>query len=367
MPQTRVTRSTTRDDGVEKPLVVPVHNLGAGGNQPPHWEPPPRGLSWPHVMVNAYFLRRHHRKESHLSPSVVAWVDSGGFLYIRDKTRELAGRHGAGRGAREPERSPEDEGLVEEVLRRQEGFGADYAFTLDYPLHGADGDAVHRLRVTARNAAIAYQLRTRRSMRLLVVLHYRSAAELRLLLDMLSSELRARAGIRLDEVDGFAVGGLVPYRGRPLYIAERLAEARRLLPRGSWLHVLGVASPVNIPLLHAAGADSMDSKTFVIAAAKRLWYTPPEEYLEGRLPARIEARGSRLRPSEHCSCPVCPRFDTLDEMADDPKALALHNLWVTLEAARLAARDPMGTLRRLAARNPRIPAKLYATLAPSTR
>ena len=354
MPQTRHTSLTEEGGGVGRPLVVPVHNLGAGGNQPPHWEPPPHGLSWPHVMVNAYFLRRHHRKESHLSPRVVAWVDSGGFLYIRDKTRELAGRHGTGRGAREPDRSPEDEGLVEEVLRRQEGFGADYAFTLDYPLHGADGDALHRLRVTARNAAIAYQLRTRRSMRLLVVLHYRSAAELRLLLRLLSSELRARAGLRLDEVDGFAVGGLVPYRGKPLYIAERLREARRLLPRGAWLHVLGVASPVNIPLLYAAGADSMDSKTFIIAAAKRLWYAPPDAYLGGRLPARIEARGSRLRPHEHCACPVCSRYDTLDEMADEPRALALHNLWVTLRAARLAADEPEETLRRLAERNPRM-------------
>ncbi len=332
-----------------------MYNLGAGGGQPRHWEPPPRGASWPHVMLNAfYLLGRGYRKEVHLSPGVVAWVDSGGFLYIRDSTRRLAGLHGSGGGPGEPERLPDDEGLVEEVLRVQEGFGADYAFTLDYPLAGSDGDARYRLWVTARNAALAYQLRVRSSTRLLIVLHYRGEGELRLLLGMLARELRERASLRLDEVDGFAVGGLVPYRGRPLYIVERLVEARRLLPRGAWLHVLGVASPVNIPLLYAAGADSMDSKTFVIAAAKRLWYAPLEEYLTGRLPARLEARGSRLRPADHCTCPWCAGFDTLDEMASEPKALALHNLHVSLQAARLAAEEPGRLLRLYAGRGGRL-------------
>ncbi|WP_244403887.1 hypothetical protein [Pyrolobus fumarii] len=339
--------------GSVRPVIVPVHNLGAGGNTPPYWRPPPEGLGHHHAMVNAYFLRPHHRKDTHLDPSVTAWVDSGGFLYIRDKTRLLAGRHGAGRGPRSPGEPGEE--LVEAILRRQEGFGADYAFTLDYPLHGAmDGEVLNRLRVTARNAALAYQLRTRRSMKLLIVLHYRDASELRALLEMLAVELRERAGLRLDEVDGFAVGGLVPHRGNPAYITERLLEARSALPRGAWLHVLGVASPVNIPLLYAAGGDSMDSKTFIIAAAKRLWYTPPEHYLAGRLPARIEARGSRLKPSEYCTCPACTRFDTLDEMRWDTKALALHNLHVTLEAARLAAQDTINMLKRLAKNNPRI-------------
>ncbi len=335
---------------MERPVVVPVHNLGAGGNTPPYWEGPPRGLGYPHAMFNAYFLREHHRREQ-VSHRLVAWVDSGGFLYIRDKTRMLAGNHGRARGgSTPPEPGPE---LVETVLKRQEGFGAHVAFTLDYPLHGAiGGEVLRRLRITAINAALAYQLRRRRSMRLLIVLQYRDRGELGLLLSMLEAALREYAGLRLDEVDGFAVGGLVPYRSNLVYLAERVVEARLHLPRGSWIHVLGVASPINIPLLYAAGADSLDSKTYIIAAAKRLWYTPLKLYLQG-WPARIEV-GRKPLPLEECGCVACSKVDGVEELRENTRLLALHNLHVTLEAARLASEEPVEALRRLAARSTRL-------------
>lgn len=91
------------------------------------------------------------------------------------------------------------------------------AFTLDYPL---PQEAYHRpgccpsivlrrLRESAWAAGLAYQLRSRNSMKLLVVLHYDSIEPLCFLLEALKQELRERADIGLEDVDGYAVGGLV--------------------------------------------------------------------------------------------------------------------------------------------------------------
>ncbi len=347
-----------------RPLVLPVHNLGAGGNTPPYWLPPPRGLGWPYALFNAFFLRPGH-SASMLHPGIRAWVDSGGFLYLEAPQRRLAGLHAAGRRlASRPALIPGREewlGLAEEVLRRQEGFGAEAAFTLDAPLPpGAQldpgccpGAVAERLRLTAEAAALAYQLRARRSMRLLVVLHHNGPETLRRLLDTLSRRLRERAGMSLDEVDGYALGGLVPHSGKLWLLARRLQETRRLIGWDKWLHILGVASPHNIPLLYAAGADSMDSKTYIIAAAKRLYYQPP-----GAKPARIDLRNADgAKPS--CTCPACSTAETLSELRSDTKRLALHNLHATLEAAHQAAKAHEENrlhqlLRQLARSNPRL-------------
>ncbi len=348
--------------GWPRPLVLPVHNLGAGGNTPPYWLPPPRGLGWPYALFNAFFLRPLHAASA-LAPGLRAWVDSGGFLYLEAPQRRLAGLH-ASRQRRGPLGLPSRRewlGLAGEVLRRQERFGAEAAFTLDAPLPPeaqldpacCPGEVAERLRLTAEAAALAYQLRTRRSMRLLIVLHHNGPETLQRLLDMLSRELRERAGTRLDEVDGYALGGLVPHSGKLWLLARRLQETRRLTGWDKWLHILGVASPHNIPLLYAAGADSMDSKTYIIAAAKRLYYQPP-----GAKPARIDLRnadGARPR----CTCPACSTADTLSELRSDTKRLALHNLHATLEAARTTAKAHRENklhqlLKQLAQGNPRL-------------
>ena len=325
--------------GETPPVLVPVHNLGAGGNTPAYWLPPPRGLGWKHAMFNAFFLG-NGRHVSSLG-DLAAWVDSGGFLFLEAPQRRLAGLHGSPppRTGRGPGSWSED--LVEEVLRRQESFGASVAFTLDYPLPPraqrepgcCPGAEEESLVLTARAAGLAYQLRSKRSMRLLVVLQYNSGPALRRLLERLSRELRAAAGLRLDEVDGFAVGGLVPVSSRLSLLVERIQVARRLLGWEPWLHVLGVASPRNIGLLYAAGADSADSKTYIIAAAKRLYYLPPG--VEG--PARIEVKKNPgFNPSKACGCPACSQYQSLGEMRANTRALAIHNLYVSLAAARAA-------------------------------
>ena len=326
-------------EGLRAPVVVPVHNLGAGGNTPPFWLPPPRGLGWRHVMFNAYFLRDGHRAS--LLGDIVAWVDSGGFLFLEAPQRRLAGLHGGGGGGSRVLGGWSEE-LVAEVLRRQERFGAQVAFTLDYPLppesHLEPGccpeTVAARVRLTALGAALAYQLRTRRSMRLLVVLQYNSPETLRMLLETLQRLLREYAGVGLGEVDGYAVGGLVPHSGRWWLLARRLQEARRLLGWSVWLHLLGVASPHNIALLHLAGADSMDSKTYIIAAAKRLYYQPP-----GTRPARVELKRSPPpgKPGDYCSCPACTSVESFEELRSSTRLLTIHNLHVTLQAAREAA------------------------------
>lgn len=108
------------------PLVVSVHNLGAGGNTPPFWQCPPKGLGWRHVLFNAFFLGDGHRAS--MVGDIVAWVDSGGFLFLEAPRRRLAGVHGKS-GKRRIHAYSWDEDLVELVLRRQEAFG------LGWPSH----------------------------------------------------------------------------------------------------------------------------------------------------------------------------------------------------------------------------------------
>ncbi|ALL01411.1 tRNA-guanine family transglycosylase [Pyrodictium delaneyi] len=322
--------------GAEPPVIVPVHNLGAGGNTPPFWLPPPRGLGWRHAMFNAFFLGDGHRVSA--LGSLYAWVDSGAFLFLEAPQRRLAGLHRRrredGRGGGAPSGWSED--LVEEVLRRQERFGASVAFTLDYPLPPRSqvdpgccpGTVAERIRLTARAAALAYQLRRRSGIRLLVVLQYNSPEALQRLLATLERELHEHAGMGLGDVDGYAVGGLVPHSAKWWLLAQRLQQARRLLGWGTWIHLLGVASPRNTALLYAAGADSMDSKTYIIAAAKRLYYQP-----NGAKPARISLREADPSQKPLCTCPGCTRHQTLQEMRHDTQSIALHNLSITLQAA----------------------------------
>ena len=344
------------------PIIVPVHNLGAGGNTPSFWLSPPQGLSWRHVMFNAYFLRDSYRAS--LIGDIVAWVDSGGFLFLNAPQRRLAGLHGKTSNKHEGTLRTWSEDLVLEVLRRQEKFGAYVAFTLDYPLppeshqdpNCCPQTIAKRIRLTALGAALAYQLRTRKSMKLLVVLQYNNIKTLQRLLEILKQMLREYAGIGLEDVDGYAVGGLVPHSNKWWLLARRLQEARRLLGWGVWLHLLGVASPHNIALLYLAGADSMDSKTYIIAAAKRLYYQLP-----GRKPARIELKRNSLwgKPRDRCNCPICTTAESFKQLRDNSRLLTLHNLHVTLQAAQKAAQaylenKLLGYTKQLAEDNPRL-------------
>jgi queuine/archaeosine tRNA-ribosyltransferase len=209
----------------------------------------------PAVMVSHYYARRMDSP-----PRVPLWVDSGGFVSLREGARVLEqGRLGM-------IEVQEEAGPVvlhpREVLDLQEEI-ADVAFTLDFPVPpGTEpSEARRRLELTIANAEWARDNRRRRDLPLYACVQgwdVESARE--------CARAYATAGF-----EGAAVGGLVP-RVRDRKLVLSMVEAVRQEIGDLPLHVFGLGKPDMVEDLFGAGVDSVDSSAYVqLAAEGRLW------------------------------------------------------------------------------------------------
>ena len=332
---------TTRTGRFSLPAIVPVHNWGAGGNTPEYWRYP--GLPTA-ALFNAYFLIHRKRPPEPLHRRfgrLHAFVDSGGYLFTHDPRRQLAGAHrrtAVQTNGGTPSTLPDPE----PVLRLQERLRADVAFTLDYPLEREHHYAPQRFskvirwraEVSAANAASAYALRRDRRMLLFPVVHGPTPRHLRRFLLRLAHHLRNFCNIDVGDVDGFAIGSLVPISRDLVRVATLIRSLRQMIPEDKPLHIFGVTGPYTLPLLVWAGADTMDAKTFIIAAAKRLYYLPLSAQQQGlrpfsRLP--IAYLQPRYHPADLCSCPICQNVEGFHILRTRIKLATLHNLYVLQE------------------------------------
>jgi helicase len=151
------------------------------------------------------------------------------------------------------------------VLDLQERW-ADVAFTLDFPIPpGTSADeARRRQQATIANALWAIENRRRRDMALFGCIQA---------LDPAGAVECARALVAAP-FDGFAIGGLVP-RAHDRKLVTTFVEVVRDEIGDRPLHVFGLGHPDIVRDVFAAGADSVDSSSYVkLAADGRLWADP---------------------------------------------------------------------------------------------
>jgi tRNA-guanine family transglycosylase len=253
---------TTRKGVIQFPAYVPVTTFGA--------KYPLDGLIRPYLerLAPAVMVSYHYAREMEQLPPLPLLVDSGGFASLFKgarlvKSGQLTSLEYEGvSGVERLEPAP--------VLEFQERT-ADVAFTLDFPIPPSSSteESVERQRATVQNAFWALENRRRRDLVLFACVQGWDAE---------SFGACARE-LATAPFDGFAIGGLVP-RARDLGLLRQIVCKVREAVGDRPVHVFGIGQPDLVSLVFQAGADSVDSSSYVkLAADGRLWADP-----EFRLP-----------------------------------------------------------------------------------
>ncbi len=215
----------------------------------------------PGVLVSAHYARQMTQPLR-----VPMLVDSGGFASLMEGSRILAdGKLGVLEVTRDgctTRTHPSD------LLELQEQVG-DVAFTLDFPIPPgmAAAEARERQKRSVENALWALANRRRRDLPLFACVQAWDAASA-----ARCARKYARAGF-----DGVALGGLVP-RARDTDLVRAMVRAVREEIGELPLHIFGLGKPSLVDLVTEAGADSVDSSSYVkLAAEGKLWGNPDVE------------------------------------------------------------------------------------------
>jgi helicase len=207
-------------------------------------------------MVSHYYALQMKER-----PRLPLMIDSGGFAALFEGSRILEEQ---GLGILEINLGESPERLTPwDVLEFQEQH-ADIAFTLDFPIPPdlPKKEAQRRQKLTVKNALWALHNRRRKEMCLYACIQG---------WDVESIVTCARAYAD-HAFDGIALGGMVPRaRDRDLVMecVRAVKEEITELP----LHVFGLGHPDFLEDLFALGVDSVDSSSYVKAAADgRSWF-----------------------------------------------------------------------------------------------
>lgn len=212
------------------------------------------------VMVSYYYAQQ---MESEQRPRLPMWVDSGGFAALFEGAKI---QKKGDVGLLQIKRGEEVEVLhPKDILTFQESH-ADVALTLDFPIPPglSKRESQRRQQLTIANAIWAVANRRRPDLCLYACVQA---------WDVDSARACVEAYIGKG-FDGVAIGGLVPRSQNQdlvLAIIRTVREVIGDLP----LHVLGLGNPKFLPEIYKAGADSVDSSSYVQYAANgKLWSDP---------------------------------------------------------------------------------------------
>jgi helicase len=247
----------------------------------------------PGVMVSYHYAKMMTER-----PEGILFVDSGGFAGLFDGAKYVdQGEYTTIQTKEGDQISPS------EILAFQEKY-ADIGATVDLiiPPGLSLTEAEYRQSATIKNALWALRNRSNKSFRLFASIQAWDGPSAR----------RITEHLLCYPFDGFALGGMVPRIRSPQLILEIITGIRSVDAERP-LHVFGIGSPHFIKELFERGVDSVDSSSYVRAAAGGKRLSPPAESTE------VLA----------CYCAACRRFGSeyLElEGETNRMALALHNL-----------------------------------------
>lgn len=225
-------------------------------------------------LAPAIMVSYHYAKQKNVSVRLPMMVDSGGFASLFENASVIE-EQGLGAitlftdGGLEYLRAPE-------VLDFQEQH-ADIAFTLDFPIPpGTDlADAQRRQRLTITNAIWALENRRRRDLPLYGCIQGWDE----------ESYLVCAEELAKHPFDGLAIGGLVP-RAHDTSLVVRIVRGVRAVAPTVPIHVFGLGRPTTASLLFDAGADSVDSSSYVKLAADGRSWADPSQRLDSPTPTQ---------------------------------------------------------------------------------
>lgn len=231
------------------PAYIPVTTFGN--------KYPLDGLIQPYLprLAQAVMVSHYYALQMTKRPRLPVMIDSGGFAALFEGSRILK-RDGL--GVLEVNFGDEPELLTPwDVLEFQEEH-ADIAFTLDFPIPPGlpIKDARLRQKLTIENALWALDNRRRGEMKLFACIQGWDV----------ESFGRCAAAYASASFDGVALGGMVPRAKDRKLVLSCVRAVRKKIPDLP-LHVFGLGHPEFLGDLFAAGVDSVDSSSYVKAAA----------------------------------------------------------------------------------------------------
>ncbi len=210
------------------------------------------------VMTSYYYVRQ---MKPHERPNLPLLFDSGGFVALFDKAH-ITTDHGVGTIELET-----DDGVdiihPLSILELQEEI-ADVAFPLDFPIPPGTSpkEAKRRQKLTITNSLWALENRRRRDLPIYGIVQAWDAK---------SAQACAEA-YQGYKFDGIAIGGLVPRSRDKKLIIDIISKVRQTVGDELPIHVFGIGNPKILSDVFTAGADSVDSSSYVrYAADGRLW------------------------------------------------------------------------------------------------
>ena len=245
----------------------------------------------PAVMSSYRFI---HKMKAEQQPQQAFWLDSGAFALLSVKKASWRTAASSISVIEVADESGKAQVLhPKAILEKQEAL-AEVGFTLDIPIpiDCEPAEAEQRMQASLNNALWAKQNQQRGDLVLYASLPVYSVESTR----VLASKL-AEAGF-----DGIALGGLVPRRHQHDLLIELVRTVKTIAPDLP-LHLFGMGKPELCAQLFAAGADSVDSSSWVRCAAKGNLFG-----MEGEMPnpSRREQQHLALMNLAHARQSISP-------------------------------------------------------------
>jgi helicase len=239
----------TRKGEIPFPAYLPVTTFGQ--------KYPLDNLVRPYLprLAPAIMVSFHYAKKIEEAPPIPLFLDSGGFASLFENS-EVKEQNGWGTIVVSNDDKEETIDPMM-VLERQEEI-AEVGFTLDFPIPPGSSakEAEKRMNLTIGNAKWALDNRRRKDLLLFACIQAPDPANAR----AFASELASLP------FDGFALGGMVP-RMRNWELVEEFTEVVLEEVGDRPLHVFGVGKPERVRQLFEMGVTSVDSSSYVKAAA----------------------------------------------------------------------------------------------------